>query len=125
MAQQFAEAGLPYHPYINLYPVMGPEEREALKRSIALNGVRKKVLVWTSPTDGTKYLADGRHRYEIAHELGIPCPSEEFDGDELALLDAVTDLNGVRRDLTSSQKAAIAVETDYMKARYAKKLKVK
>jgi hypothetical protein len=65
-----------------------------------------------------EYILDGRNRYEIARELGIEYPRVEFQGtDPLAF---VVSKNLKRRDLTSSQRAAIALDIEKEEAKAAK-----
>jgi transposase-like protein len=52
-----------------LLPSHTPEEYEALKADIALNGIMLPV-----EEDDEGNLLDGHHRRQIAAELGIPCP---------------------------------------------------
>lgn len=83
---------------------MTADEFSILKRSIETNGVREPVVV----LDGQ--ILDGQHRWRACQELGIECPTMQFDGE--SAIDYVMDRNLHRRQLTPSQRAAIAAEAE-------------
>jgi len=88
------------HPAADLFPLMGAAEFGALKADIAAHGVREAVWVYRGQ------LLDGRHRARACDELGLTCPTREYEGaDPLAF---VISLNLQRRHLSESQRAMIA-----------------
>ena len=83
------------------------EEREALKASIAEHGVRVPVEV-----DEEGNILDGHNRFDIARELGVPCPITvknglQTDDDKRAY---ARELNCARRQMTIEAKKKIARE---------------
>ena len=113
--------------YANIFPQMGAEEFQGLKDSIERNGVLDPVVKFNGKT------LDGRHRERAVKELnaegkrrkvevanpegGEPiteereyeCPTVEFGGTEQEALEYVLAKGVHRRQLTSSQKAVVAV----------------
>jgi len=87
-------------------------EYEALKADIKAHGVRLPVWTWQGK------VIDGRNRYRVCRELGIDPPVQEWDGNG-SLVAFIWSLNGPRRHLTASQRAAIAAELEPMLAREA------
>jgi len=92
-----------YHEVANLFPPMTDGEFDNLKQSIAERGQRDPI--WLHP-DGR--IIDGRHRHRACLELGIVPKFQEWDGMG-SLVEFSIDKNMNRRDLTASQRAAIAV----------------
>jgi len=90
------------HPIANAYPAMTDSEYVALKESIKKSGVRVPIVMYEN------MILDGRHRYMACKELGIECPTIEFDSDTCPV-EYVRDINSNRRSLTASQRAAVAV----------------
>lgn len=106
------------HPAADLYPMLEGEAYKELKDSIHKNGCRNPVVL----TNDGKVLADGRNRVKICRELKIEpdivlLPVEYDEND---ILDYIVDQNSKRRQLTVSQRAAIAVEMIPMYAAAAK-----
>lgn len=97
------------HDVAELLPAMTADERARLKASIAKHGVKVPIEVWPAP-NGIDYVIDGRHRFEIAMELGIDFAVTIFTGTEADLVPHVVSLNGDRRHLSSSQLAALSVK---------------
>jgi hypothetical protein len=113
--------------YANIFPQMGAEEFQGLKDSIERNGVLEPVVKFNGKT------LDGRHRERAVKELnaegkrrkievanpegGEPLVEEreyelpvvEFTGTEQEALEYVLAKGVHRRQLTSSQKAVVAV----------------
>lgn len=113
--------------YANIFPQMGAEEFQGLKDSIERNGVLEPVVKFNGKT------LDGRHRERAVKELnaegkrrkveianpegGEPITEEreyelpviEFAGTEQEALEYVLAKGVHRRQLTSSQKAVVAV----------------
>jgi ParB-like chromosome segregation protein Spo0J len=88
------------HPLADIFPRMPAAEFDALKADIEQHGVREPV--WTH--DGQ--LIDGRHRWRACDELGIECPTREYEGADVAAF--VVSLNLRRRHLDESQRAMVA-----------------
>ena len=93
---------LPVHPLAELIPPMSGEEFSELCEDIHKNGQREAVTLYEGK------VLDGRHRDRACSDLGIEPTTREYDGDEPAAY--VLSLNVKRRNLTPSQRAAIAVE---------------
>jgi len=104
---------LELHPYVELYPPMRSDEFERLKEDIRINGVKHPIVVYNN------LILDGRNRYNACKELGVVCPVTEWDNNG-SLLDYVISANSQRRDLTASQKAAVAL---LIKPLFAKEFK--
>ena len=96
------------HPLADLFPKMGGDEFELLKRDIAEKGILEAILL---APDGS--IIDGRHRYKAGIELGYKDDQFEFNqlpegtGDQELVAIALS-LNLHRRHLTQSQKAMVA-----------------
>ncbi len=95
---------LDYHPFCLMLPRMNDAEFEDLKADIKVAKQRDPILLF----DGK--ILDGRHRYMALKELNVTPRFEEFEGTDSAALNHVVSKNLKRRHLTSSQRAAIAVE---------------
>jgi ParB-like chromosome segregation protein Spo0J len=98
-----------FHIVVGYLPAMDAEEREELKADMKANGMRVPIEMWND------YVIDGRHRLEVAQELGIPDAeilrkARIFEGTEAEAIRHAWGLNGLRRNLSSSQRAALAVE---------------
>jgi ParB-like chromosome segregation protein Spo0J len=93
-----------FHDVANIFPMMSELEFAELKDSIKTHGVREPALV----VDGM--IADGRNRWRACQELGVACPTVQYDpavhGD--SLIQYVLDKNLRRRQLTVSQRAVVA-----------------
>ena len=90
------------HPWPRVQNVLRPlnaEERAGLKASLAHLGVLETIKLLP---DGR--IIDGHHRYELATELGIPCPSTEHDLAEEEAYRMAVDLNTERRQLTKAER---------------------
>ena len=83
------------------FPAMDEDDYAHLRDSIKRYGVREPVVTFEGK------IIDGRHRWRACEELGIPCPTVEWDG-EGSLVEFVIDRNLRRRHLTPSQRAATA-----------------
>jgi ParB-like chromosome segregation protein Spo0J len=89
------------HPVAKLFPSMASADFAALLEDIRLHGVRVPILV-----HGGQIL-DGRHRYKACLELGVPCPTVEWDGCDPWI--EVQSRNLVRRHLSKDQIYAIRI----------------
>lgn len=104
--EQTPPAGVVFHEYANLFPMLQGEALDALREDIREHGVREPVVFH----DGA--ILDGRNRYMCARDLGIEYPCVEFGGDDP--LAFVISHNLHRRHLTESQRASIAARVANM-----------
>lgn len=118
-----------YHEVSGIFPRLDGDERQEIKDSIVCLGVLEPVKFVQRAGTGKEYI-DGVNRLEIADELGIECPEEEYlvlEGDhyrppdDLEILDYVVARNKERRHLRSSQRAAIAILAGTLQSRYLRK----
>jgi N6-adenosine-specific RNA methylase IME4 len=102
-----------FHPLANLFPMMSSAERAETKESMRINGQRKPIVVLDDQ------ILDGRNRYELCLELGIPPHMRPYDpspsGDGPDPLTFVLDENLHRRQLSESQRAMVAARLANMK----------
>jgi len=92
---------LQQHPLSAAFPAMSAEEQAELRGSIEAIGVQNPATLF----DGM--VLDGWHRYSIATELGIHCPTTllgDVDPRQFVLAQ-----NRARRSLNASQRAAVVV----------------
>lgn len=94
------------HPYADLFPMMIGDEFVSLVEDIRRKGQIEKIVIFKGQ------ILDGRNRYKACQELGIEAQFKQFTGSDEQALEAVLSWNLERRHLTSSQKAAIAVEIE-------------
>ena len=96
------------HP-LNFFPEMNKEYSGKLEADIKANGFDKNypIILYEGK------ILDGWNRYNACKRLGIEPPYQTFQSDKLDALKYVLRSNN-RRDLTSSQRAAIAAEADEM-----------
>lgn len=90
------------HPLAELIPAMSDAEYRELREDIEVNGLRQPITLYEGK------VLDGRHRARACEELGIEPTVFDYEGDEPAAY--VLSLNVKRRNLSSSQRAALAVE---------------
>lgn len=101
------------HPAADIFPLMDEAAFALLKADIAEHGLLDSITVF----DGQ--IIDGRNRYRACTELGISSfydPLEECS-DPIAF---VLSRNLHRRHLTTSQRAAVAVAVEAIRAEAAK-----
>jgi hypothetical protein len=98
-------AALKYHPAADLFPLMQGEEYEAFREDIGKRGPRESIVLY----DGM--ILDGRNRHRVCIDLGIKPRFRKWDGPG-SPLEYVISANWARRQLTSSQRAAIAVDVE-------------
>lgn len=91
------------HPAASFIPEMTEDEQRELQKDIEENGQQVPILV---TPDG--FIIDGRHRHNACRSVGIETKVQVFEGDNI--LETICSLNLHRRNLTSSQRAAIAVK---------------
>jgi hypothetical protein len=92
------------HPF-NIFPGMSPAEHDEVKFDIEINGYDSNYPIMLYKNK----VLDGWNRQQICEELGVEPVYEDFPGDDSGALDLIFRSNK-RRNLTSSQWAAIAVE---------------
>lgn len=93
------------HPDAEVLPEMGSDEFAELVEDIRRNGLLCPITCL-----GSKII-DGRHRYKACVQLGIePVYDELYDLEGMTPGEYVWSLNGNRRHLTASQRAACYVE---------------
>jgi len=90
------------HPLAELIPPMSSREYADLKADLEANGQQEPITLYEGK------ILDGRHRARALDELNLRPISRTYEGDEPAAY--VISLNLTRRDLTMSQRAAVAVE---------------
>ena len=91
----------------NIFPEMQPEDYGRLKADIQSNGYDMKQPIYTY--DGG--ILDGWNRYKVCMEVGVIPVYKEFSGTDIDAINYVMRTNK-RRNLTSSQWAAVAVDAD-------------
>lgn len=91
----------------NIYPEMQPEEFERLRSNLFANGYDKRYPIWLFEGE----IIDGWNRYRACEALGIEPHVQHFQGSAIDAMQLVIRSND-RRDLNSSQRAAIAVEAE-------------
>ena len=62
------------HPLAELSPPLSPKDYVALVEDIRRHGIKVPILMHEGQ------ILDGRSRYKACRELGIECPSIEWDG---------------------------------------------
>lgn len=94
-----------FHPLALAFPLMGDVELEELTADIKKHGQREPIML------ADDLILDGRNRYLACKKLGIEPVVERWSSfGENSLTAFVLSANLHRRHLTTSQKAAIAVE---------------
>ena len=91
----------------NIFPAMLEDDYKRLYNDIKNNGYDTKYPVYIYQGG----IIDGWHRYKVCNELGIEPVYIEFQGGEIDAINFVIRTNN-RRNLTSSQWAAIAVDAE-------------
>jgi ParB-like chromosome segregation protein Spo0J len=90
------------HPLADVFPMMDPASLVQLRSDIKKNGVREPIWVY----DGQ--ILDGRHRWMVCKDIGIECPTRQYEGTDP--FGFVVSMNLRRRHLDSSQRAMVAAE---------------
>jgi hypothetical protein len=93
---------LELHPYCILFPACTAKELQTLTEDIRQNGLLDPIVLF----DGK--ILDGRNRYMACQQSNTAIQTVEFTGDDP--LAFVLSKNLHRRQLTESQRAAIAAE---------------
>lgn len=92
------------HRYSEIFPLMSTEEFRALVTDIVNHGLQEPVTVFEGK------VLDGRNRDRACREVGVKLRTVEFTGDQESALRWVTARNLHRRNLSSQQKAACALQ---------------
>lgn len=91
------------HPYADCFPLMREQELKSLSKDIRDNGLLQDICLYQGQ------ILDGRNRYQACLNAKVKPRFCEFQGTDEEALNAVVSWNLERRNLTLSQKAAIAV----------------
>lgn len=94
------------HPVAALLPPLNDAELGALRGSIVEHGVLDPVVV-----DPQERIVDGRHRVQIAEELGLDYPTRPLPDDVSPWSYGLT-ANLDRRHLRAEQRAAIVLQAE-------------
>lgn len=93
------------HPLASIFPPMSAEEYARFADSIAQDGLLDPITLYEGK------ILDGRHRQRACDERGVEARYQEWDPScEITPLEWVIARNLHRRQLTTAQKAALAVE---------------
>jgi len=97
-------AALGEHLYAQLFPMMAGEEMAQLAENIKMHGLQEPIMLYQSK------VLDGRQRLAACKLAGVKPTFANFTGDDAAAVQFVLAKNIHRRNLTKSQRAAIAAE---------------
>ena len=86
------------HPLSAAFPAMSDEELQNLKDSIDVIGVQNPIVIYED------MIIDGWHRYKVAKELGLTCPTV-YLAEDIEPQDFVLANNKARRHLNRGQIA--------------------
>lgn len=103
-----------FHPIADVYPRMSKVELEELTADVRRHGLLTPILLHP---DGR--IVDGRHRFIACEAAGVIPRFVTWDG-KGSLADLVREHNDLRRHMTASQKAAVAVDLEPFYAAEAK-----
>ena len=92
------------HELCSIFPEMPDREINDLAKDIAQVGLIDPVVTYEGK------ILDGRNRYRACLMVGVPPRREEWSGQAGSPLRFVVSRNLTRRNLTTEQRAAIAVE---------------
>ena len=110
------------HPIASLFPMMPDDELDALAEDIKQHGQRESIVLARDSADIFHLVViDGRNRYEACRRAGVEPDFGKFYGIEPKDIGAwIVSQNIRRRHLTTSQRAALAVEFEKLEAVAAK-----
>jgi N6-adenosine-specific RNA methylase IME4 len=103
-----------FHDVTNIFPLMTEEEFDDLKKDIEKNGLKESIWI-----DNFGNIIDGRNRDRACKEIGLEPQYRVYDG-ESSVVDFVVSLNFKRRNLTTTQKAFVAINIETYLAKEAK-----
>ena len=96
------------HKLAFLFPEIDPKHYQELKDDIQAHGLIDQITTYD------QQILDGRHRYQICHELKIELTPENFvefvPSEKLSAVDFVVSKNQMRRHLNTAQKTAAGVK---------------
>ena len=95
-----------FHEIAELFPMLSEEELQAQADDIKNNGLIHPILLFEGK------ILDGRNRYVACGMANVVARFDRFDGTFSEAMARVWSENIHRRDLTSSQRAAIAVSRE-------------
>lgn len=90
------------HPIASIFPLLAEPELAELAEDIKANGVQVPIVLFEGK------ILDGRNRYRAAQSVGAHFVTNHYAGDSPTA--HVISLNLKRRQLTSSQRAMVAVD---------------
>lgn len=110
----------PYHvhPFADVFPLIEGEEFDEMVLDVKRNGLRDPILLNHERT----VLIDGRNRYRACEAAGVSVVFETLPDDqsEAMILDLIVSKNISRRQLTTGQRAFLALEYEKAFAEEAK-----
>lgn len=90
-----------FHEAADIFPLLEGKAYEKFKDDIKKHGLREAVMLYDEK------IIDGRNRYRVCKEEGIPLKTETWKGNG-SPVDFVLSRNLHRRHLTASQRAMVA-----------------
>lgn len=107
-----------HHLASSITPPQSPEEYEALRESIRSHGLMHPIILFEDS------ILDGWHRFKACQELKIEPRFETFQSNGTSPLDVLIANSLARRNLTPTQRACLAVETQQAMADEYRKSKL-
>src|ERR1043166_1833343 len=98
---------LSFHPLAEVFPFLEGEEFTALVADIAQQGLCEPIWLYTGQ------ILDGRNRYRACQQLGLPCETRTYAGDDP--VGFVVSMNLRRRHLDESQRGMVAARLANMR----------
>mgnify|MGYP000910618129 CR=1 FL=1 len=95
---------LTFHEYADIFPMLSLEELDTLAADIAANGLLEPITLYEGK------VLDGRNRYVACLNVAVDPRFTQYTGDDP--LGFVVSKNLHRRQLTSSQRAVVALEVE-------------
>ena len=95
---------LTFHEYADIFPMLPLEELDTLAADIAANGLLEPITLYEGK------VLDGRNRYVACLNVAVDPRLTQYTGDDP--LGFVLSKNLHRRQLTSSQRAVVALEVE-------------
>jgi hypothetical protein len=92
-----------YHPIASIFPLLPDQEIGAMSEDIQKNGLLNPILTYEGK------ILDGRNRFRACNLVGVAPTFSAYDGEDP--VGHVLSLNLHRRQLTASQRAAVATES--------------
>ena len=106
MEQDHVKPKYKCHEFADLYPMMENQDLEDLAKSIRSSGLQEDIILFEDK------ILDGRHREIACGMAGVEPRYTHFDGIRQEAFQYVVAMNERRRHLSSSQRAAIAIEKE-------------